>query len=97
MARPKPGAAAAGSSAQSPPRFGTVAALYNADVILITGPWGIVPGAVELIAEQFEVESSVNATIRPADLGDEAPLVGARIRALEIARSQVIEDLINSS
>ena len=77
--------------------LGTVAALYNADAILISGPWGTVPGAVELITEQFEVESSVQATIRPADLGDEAPLVGARIRAVEIARSQVIEDLINSS
>ena len=77
--------------------LGTVAALYNADAILIAGPWGVVPGAVELIAEQFEVESSVDASIRPAELGDEAPLIGARIRALEIARSQVIEDLINSS
>ena len=77
--------------------LGTVAALYDSDTILISGPWGIVPGAVELIAEQFEVESSVKATIRPAVLGDEAPLVGARIRALEIARSQVVEDLINSS
>jgi hypothetical protein len=77
--------------------LGTVAALYNADAILISGPWGTVPGAVELITEQFEVESSVQATIRPADLGDEAPLVGARIRAVEIARSLVIDDLINSS
>ena len=77
--------------------LGTVAALYDPDAILISGPWGIVPGAAELIAEQVEVESSVPATIRPAELGDEAPLVGARMRALEIARSQVIDDLINSS
>ena len=77
--------------------LGTVAALYNADAILISGPWGIVPGAVDLITEQFEVQSSITATIRSGGLGDEAPLVGARIEALEIARAQVIEALINSS
>ncbi len=77
--------------------LGTVAALYDPDVILISGPWGVVPGAAALIAERVDVESSIRASVHPAELGDEAPLIGARVRALEIARSQVVDGLINSS
>jgi len=65
-------------------------------VILISGPWGVVPGAAALIAERVDVESSIRASVHPAELGDEAPLIGARVQALEVARSQVVDGLINS-
>lgn len=64
----------------------SVAALLNPEGVLIGGPWGRTAGFAELVAERVRETSAVATEVRPAGLGTDAPLVGARIEAVRAAQ-----------
>ena len=66
----------------------SVTALLNPQVVVLGGPWGghgeLVPRlAAALAAAPVPVE------VRVASVGTDAPLIGARITALDLARSRL--------
>ena len=65
-----------------------VTALLNPQVLVLGGPWG---GCGELPARLTAVLAAapVPVEVRPAALGADAPLIGARIAALDQARAQL--------
>ena len=65
-----------------------VAALLNPQVLVLGGPWAGSGGLPARLAAVL-ADAPVPAAVRTAAVGDEAPLVGARIAALDQARSRL--------
>jgi len=68
----------------------SVTALLNPQVVVLGGPWGEHPELAPRLAGAL-AEAPVPAAVRVATAGPDAPLIGARITALDLARSRLPE------
>ena len=64
----------------------SIVALLNPGGIVLGGPWGGEPAFVSLVRAEMRQLIAVELEIRPAAIGPEAPLVGARVSTLDRAR-----------
>jgi predicted NBD/HSP70 family sugar kinase len=67
-----------------------VTALLNPQVLVLGGPWGGHGELPALIAAAIAADAAVPAEIRVAEVGTDAPLIGARLTALDLARSRLL-------
>jgi predicted NBD/HSP70 family sugar kinase len=65
-----------------------VTALLNPQVLVLGGPWGGSGGLPTRLAAVL-AEAPVPVEVRPTALGADAPLIGARVVALDQARAQL--------
>nr|WP_294690273.1 ROK family transcriptional regulator [uncultured Friedmanniella sp.] len=57
-------------------------ALLNPDAVVLSGPWGVVPGFADAVAAEMSTLAAVGCPLRTSTLGDAAALAGARITAV---------------
>ena len=57
--------------------------------VLIGGPWSTVGDFDQRVAERVVHDSALPVEVRPAALGTEGPMIGARSEALRLARSAI--------
>ena len=68
----------------------SLTALLNPQVVVLGGPWGGHPELVAALTEAL-AQAPVPAAVRLATAGHDAPLIGARITALDLARARLPE------
>jgi predicted NBD/HSP70 family sugar kinase len=66
----------------------SLTALLNPQVVVLGGPWGVHPGLSPRLAGAL-ADAPVPAAVRIAATGPEAPLIGARVTALDQARARL--------
>ncbi len=71
----------------------SVTALLNPYAVVVGGPWGTYGGFDQLVADRVDELAAIATDLRPAALGEAAPLAGARIQALRSAQASLAGDL----
>jgi hypothetical protein len=57
---------------------------------VLGGPWSSAGQVASLVADRVHTQAAVGAVVRPAQLAASAPLTGARIRAVRVARRALL-------
>jgi predicted NBD/HSP70 family sugar kinase len=75
----------------------SVTAVLNPQAILVGGPWGLVDGVAERLGEHLHEVAPIDAEVRSAGLAEHAPLIGARLHAVRVARASLFDGLQTNS
>ncbi len=70
----------------------SVTAVLNPQAVLIGGPWAGIGGLDQRVGELVGDRSAVEVEVRSAALAAEAPLIGTRIRAVELAQAALTRE-----
>lgn len=68
----------------------SVTAVLNPSAVIIGGPWGRVPGFGPQLTERVCDLAVITTEVRPAAIDDSAPLVGARLAAVQAAQRSLV-------
>lgn len=69
--------------------LGSAVAGLDPQAVLIGGPWSTIGEFDQRVAERVARDSVLPVEIRPASLGAEGPMIGARIEAQRLARAAI--------
>ncbi len=73
----------------------SITAVLNPTGVIIGGPWSTVGGFGYRLTERVRESAVIDTDVRPAAIGDSAPLVGARLAAVRAAQRSLLQTPIN--